>query len=231
MMMAPQNQMAPQMAPQNQFNTFSAAASVAPIILWSGQTQQGAAGNVYLSAKNTFLEFYTDEKKAIKRSAAARSASCDSTITADRSSGKSTAEPTTRSPSPTNRSSASSGRKSPDTTPRTDNNYQYVHANYNDDAAYFSTHYQHHDAQYYNDASYDGCPEYYGNAGYVNYSGGQDNCEGGYPMMMVPMMMMPMGMKSRGDEQKQEMVQPRGRLPASRNLLQPEPQVVKPRIG
>merc|ERR1719375_629265 len=104
------------MVSQAQYNTFSAAASVAPIILWSGAHN---GGNVYLAAKNTFLEFYTDEKKAIKRSAAARSASCDSSFTAEKSSGKSTDALTTRSPSPSNRSLDSSGMHSPgSTTPR-----------------------------------------------------------------------------------------------------------------
>jgi hypothetical protein len=203
-----------------EYNTFSAAASVAPIVLWSGHST--GAGNVYAAAKNTFLEFYTDEKKAIKRSAAARSASCDSTITADRSSGKSTAEPTTRSPSLSNRSVASSGGNSPDATPRNANNYRYHHANYYDNAAGATTHYQHHNAQYYDDASYninyDGCHEYYDNASYMNYDGGHDNYEGGFRMMMVPMMM-PSGMMSSVDEQEQEMVQGRPGY---------QPQVVKP---
>jgi len=59
---------------QNQFTSMSAAASVAPIVLWSDRCQ----GNLYLAGKNTFLEFYTDEHKAIKSRALPRSASADS---------------------------------------------------------------------------------------------------------------------------------------------------------
>jgi len=59
---------------QNQFTTMSAAASIAPIVLWSDRCQ----GNLYLAGKNTFLEFYTDEHKAIKNKAQPRSASADS---------------------------------------------------------------------------------------------------------------------------------------------------------
>merc|ERR1719388_25110 len=75
----------------NQYQTFSAAAVVAPIVLWQGHSQ----GNVYLAAKNTFLEFYTEERKAIKRHACARSASCDSSFK-DVESPTSTAAPTNR---------------------------------------------------------------------------------------------------------------------------------------
>lgn len=52
----------------------SAAASIAPIVLWSDRCQ----GNLYLAGKNTFLEFYTDEHKAIKSKALPRSSSADS---------------------------------------------------------------------------------------------------------------------------------------------------------
>jgi len=111
------------------YNTFSVAASVAPIVLWHGHSP--GSGNVYLSAKNTFLEFYTDEKKAIKRSAAARSSSCESRFTGGRSS--TTYAPTTRSPSPSNRSMESSDE------PASQFNYFQCHdAMY--DTSYYSSH-------------------------------------------------------------------------------------------
>ena len=85
------------MAPENQY-TMSAAATIAPIVLWSDH----CSGNLYLARKNTFLEFYTDENKALKRSAYPRSASADSHFkSSDRST---TATPTNRSGSPSNRS-------------------------------------------------------------------------------------------------------------------------------
>jgi hypothetical protein len=174
--------------PQNQCNTFSAAASVAPIVLWPGQPGQDGSGNVYLSAKNTFLEFYTDEKKAIKRNAATRSASCDHSSAAERGSGKSTADTTTRTPSPSSRSLNSSdgnAMHSPDVTPRGthknhhyhdakfdhsagDIDYRYFDANYG--AAHRNNNYQYHNAQHYHDANY------------ANFNGGNGNCEGPYPM-------------------------------------------------
>jgi len=99
-----------QMAPANQYYTFSEAAAVAPIVLWSEQSQ----GNVYLTAKNTFLEFYTEEKKAIKRCASARSASCDSALKGGgNEGGSSTATPTNRSRSPTNSLDSGDGFSSP----------------------------------------------------------------------------------------------------------------------
>lgn len=54
--------------------TFSAAASVAPIKMWSNACQS----NVYVSVKNNFLDFYTDEMKLTKGSAIPRSSSVDS---------------------------------------------------------------------------------------------------------------------------------------------------------
>eukprot|EP00746_Dinoflagellata_sp_MGD_P125668 gnl/MRDRNA2_/MRDRNA2_60489_c0_seq2.p1 gnl/MRDRNA2_/MRDRNA2_60489_c0~~gnl/MRDRNA2_/MRDRNA2_60489_c0_seq2.p1 ORF type:complete len:299 (-),score=44.60 gnl/MRDRNA2_/MRDRNA2_60489_c0_seq2:550-1446(-) len=83
--------------------TMSAAVTIAPIVLWS----DNCAGNLYLARKNTFLEFYTDEKKAFKRSAQPRSVSADSHFKSDRSM-QSTATPTHRSESPSNRSLGSS---------------------------------------------------------------------------------------------------------------------------
>eukprot|EP00746_Dinoflagellata_sp_MGD_P125667 gnl/MRDRNA2_/MRDRNA2_60489_c0_seq1.p1 gnl/MRDRNA2_/MRDRNA2_60489_c0~~gnl/MRDRNA2_/MRDRNA2_60489_c0_seq1.p1 ORF type:complete len:303 (-),score=56.49 gnl/MRDRNA2_/MRDRNA2_60489_c0_seq1:550-1458(-) len=83
--------------------TMSAAVTIAPIVLWS----DNCAGNLYLARKNTFLEFYTDEKKAMKRSAQPRSASADSHFKSDRSM-QSTATPTHRSESPSNHSIVSS---------------------------------------------------------------------------------------------------------------------------
>jgi len=87
--------------------TFSAAAAVAPIVLWSDQAQ----GNIYLAQKNTFLDFYTDEKKAIKRSAAARSSSCGSDV-------RTTSGATSTSDRSSCPSVHSSDLQSPDTSPR-----------------------------------------------------------------------------------------------------------------
>jgi hypothetical protein len=81
--------------------TFSAAAALAPIKLWNGSSD----GSVYLEAKKTFLEFYTDERKAIKRSACARSASADSYLKWEQSS---VSTPTTVTRTPTNRSASPS---------------------------------------------------------------------------------------------------------------------------
>lgn len=67
------------MATQNQFTTMSAAAQIAPVVLWADQNND--EGNLYLEVNHTFLDFYTDEKKAIKRSACARSASADGRVT------------------------------------------------------------------------------------------------------------------------------------------------------
>lgn len=78
--------------------TFSAAASVAPIKMWSG----GHQGSVYLCVKNSFLDFYTDETKEIKRNACNRSCSADSAIskgTRGRNNEVATSA-STRSPSP-----------------------------------------------------------------------------------------------------------------------------------
>merc|ERR1719265_1142439 len=92
---------------QNQY-TMSEAAVVAPIVLWSDRCE----GNLYLAGKNTFLEFYTDEKKAIQKSAHARSVSADSkfpSCVCSSRSPQSTASPSTnRSSSPSNRSMVSS---------------------------------------------------------------------------------------------------------------------------
>lgn len=92
------------------FTNFSAAAAVAPIKLWN----ESCEGSVYVAGKNTFLEFYNDDNKAIKRSGYARSASVDSHITCARCvSGYSTAThtptntPTNRSSSPSNHSQSS----------------------------------------------------------------------------------------------------------------------------
>lgn len=103
-------------AVQNQYATLSEAASVAPIVLWSEHCQ----GRIYVSGKNTFLEFYTDENKAIKRNACARSASADSVA---RSSGRTTATPTTatptnRSSSPSNSNRSLHSRSDSDLTPK-----------------------------------------------------------------------------------------------------------------
>jgi len=75
-----------------------------PIVLWSDQY----SGNLYLQKKNTFLEFYTDENKAIKRCALPRSASVDSHFKHADQSTQSTATPTRRSESPSDRSMLSS---------------------------------------------------------------------------------------------------------------------------
>lgn len=91
------------MALQNQITTMSAAATIAPIVLWSDRCQN----NLYLAGKNTFLEFYTDEDKAIKRSACARSASADSRFKSSIRSSQSTAASTNRSSSPSSRSMSS----------------------------------------------------------------------------------------------------------------------------
>jgi len=122
----------------------SKAVSVAPIVLPSDRCQ----GNLYLAGKNTFLEFYTDEDKAIKRHACARSASADSQLKRSQilaqievpSIGslkkntsfctqitQSTSTPTHRSSSPSDRSVLSCDNgvlpnaelQSPDATPRT----------------------------------------------------------------------------------------------------------------
>lgn len=102
--------------------SMSAKATIAPIVLSSDQCQ----GNQYLAGKNTFLEVYTDENKANKRSAYARSASADSHFKSDRST-QSTATSTNRSSSPSsNRSLLSTDNEiapnaewqSPNATPR-----------------------------------------------------------------------------------------------------------------
>merc|ERR1719379_2044049 len=84
--------------------TMSEAATIAPIVLWSDQ----CSGNLYLSKKNTFFDFYTDENKAIKRSALPRSASADSHFKYSDEGTQSPASPTRRSDSPSNRSMWSS---------------------------------------------------------------------------------------------------------------------------
>jgi len=91
------------MAPENHY-TMSEALTVGPIVLWSDQ----CSGKLYLQKKNTFLEFYTDEKKAIKHSALPRSASVDSHFKHSDQSTQSSATPTRRSESPSNRSMWSS---------------------------------------------------------------------------------------------------------------------------
>lgn len=185
---------------QNQYHTFSAAAAVAPIVLWSEHSQ----GNVYLSAKNTFLEFYTDEKKAIKRHACARSASCDSTFVAaeGRNNGnKSPNTSATRSPSPSNLSLGSSGdvAHSPDRTPRDKKQASYPNSP---------------------------CSKYGMNYDNCDLAGGC-SAQGGYPMMMMPMMMpvmMPQGNGQQGKQQtQQELVKPQTKsdrgLPAKKQDL------------
>jgi len=63
---------------------------------------------------------------------------------------------------------------------------------------------------------------------------GHDNYEGGYPMMMVPMMV-PAGMMPCVNQQEQNMAKPRKQhgqncqMPVSNTMMEPEPQVVKPR--
>lgn len=178
------------------FNTFSEAAAVAPIVLWSGHSQ----GNVYLAAKNTFLEFYTEERKAIKRHACARSASCDSSLKdCEQTSTIAPTSPTTnQSPSPSYRSLGSSdgsltptaeGRsrdKSPrsKTAPRnTLQQYQYQEAN--------------------------SCQDFYQDADYENSEfDGSNTGAGGYPMMMVPIMM-PVAMPSVNEQEQEMQLQPK----------------------
>lgn len=60
---------------ENQIPSMCVAASIAPIML---KSFEGQGGNLYVEGKNTFLEFYTDENKAIKRSSQPRSASVNS---------------------------------------------------------------------------------------------------------------------------------------------------------
>jgi hypothetical protein len=179
-----QNQFVQTPQNQNQYNTFSAAAAVAPIVLWSGATT--GQGNVYLAAKNTFLEFYTDEKKAIKRNACARSASCDSSFKAD-SSFNTTAS---RSASPSSHSLLSSdcnGTQSPHQTPRS-NHQQYDRRTGNNHQ------------QYHIPAPAEGYSNYSNNNYHEQYDRGcgasmQGPSQGGQTMMMVPMMM-PMNAQS-----------------------------------
>lgn len=168
-MIAVQNQ-------QNKPQSFSAAAAVAPIVLWSGRTQ----GNVYVAATKTFLEFYTDEKKAIKRCAAARSASCDSCLKdIERTS---TVAPS--SPSPSHRSLASSDGnvttklRSPVPTPRnTTHDINYTNGFFN----------------YYNNDCYNMSYQCYDDGSYQCYDGSSQCYQGaptgtGYPMNQAMMM-------------------------------------------
>eukprot|EP00746_Dinoflagellata_sp_MGD_P117805 gnl/MRDRNA2_/MRDRNA2_53754_c0_seq1.p1 gnl/MRDRNA2_/MRDRNA2_53754_c0~~gnl/MRDRNA2_/MRDRNA2_53754_c0_seq1.p1 ORF type:complete len:291 (+),score=52.12 gnl/MRDRNA2_/MRDRNA2_53754_c0_seq1:90-962(+) len=87
----------------NQY-VMSAAVSMDPVVVWSDND----AGRVYLEKKNTFLEFSTEESKALKRGAYPRSASADSHFHSSGRSLQSTAPPTNRSSSPSNRSMWSS---------------------------------------------------------------------------------------------------------------------------
>lgn len=96
-------------AHQNQYTTMSAAATVAPIVLWSDNCQ----GKLYASGKNTFLEFYTDASKAIKRSACARSLSVDDSSRSSTCMTATTATPTIRSSSPSNHSLRSGSDSTP----------------------------------------------------------------------------------------------------------------------
>jgi len=111
------------------FTNFSAAAAVAPIKLWN----EACEGNIYVAGKHTFLEFYSDEHKKIKRSGYARSASVDSHVTISRSiSGYSTATstpkntPSNRSDSPSNRSQSSGNGDNPSNgdSPSSDSYFQ-----------------------------------------------------------------------------------------------------------
>jgi hypothetical protein len=111
----------------------SEAATIAPIVLCSNRCQ----GNLYLAGKNTFLEFYTDEDKAFKRSAWARSASADSHFKASERSTATTGISGLSSPSKCSISTAQSSDnevvpnvenqtsnddlQTPDTTPRANN--------------------------------------------------------------------------------------------------------------
>jgi hypothetical protein len=87
------------MALANQL-TQSSAVTLGCVVVWS----DNCGGSVYLERKNTFLEFTTDENKAIKRGAYPRSASADSHFRSSGRSLQSTAPPTNRSSSPSNRS-------------------------------------------------------------------------------------------------------------------------------
>jgi len=162
----------------NQYQTFSAAAVVAPVVLWSGNSQ----GNVYLAAKNTFLEFYTEERKAAKRNACARSASCDSTF-------KDCDLSTTDAHSPSNRSLNSSEKNSPDTTPRSKLAQQQCNMNVHHNN--IPQQYQYQETNYYQDNN---CENY-------DLQGAQTNT-GGYPVMMVPMMMQPVSMPCVNEQQQ-----------------------------
>jgi len=181
-----------QIAPQNQYYTFSAAAAVAPIVLWSEHSQ----GNVYLSAKNTFLEFYTEENKAIKRHACARSASCDSSF---KETGRSsTATPTNRSRSPTNSLGSSDGvEQSPNGSPR------------------FNRHQQRAQLQH-TTQGYDN----YQNS-YNTYKSGSDAA--GYPMMMVPMMMGPVATPCANEPAQEVQPQPKVVKPPKKQDLKELP--------
>lgn len=56
--------------------SFSAAASLGPVKMWSGACDD----SVYLRLKNTFLDFYTDETKKEQRHALPRSLSADGVV-------------------------------------------------------------------------------------------------------------------------------------------------------
>eukprot|EP00746_Dinoflagellata_sp_MGD_P151210 gnl/MRDRNA2_/MRDRNA2_82863_c0_seq1.p1 gnl/MRDRNA2_/MRDRNA2_82863_c0~~gnl/MRDRNA2_/MRDRNA2_82863_c0_seq1.p1 ORF type:complete len:400 (+),score=79.10 gnl/MRDRNA2_/MRDRNA2_82863_c0_seq1:101-1300(+) len=91
---------------QNKYMTMSAAATISPIVLFSDKYQ----GNLYLAGKNTFLEFYTDEQKVLKRNAGQRSASADSHF-AGSTLTTSTATPTNRSSSPSSSNQSSNEKE------------------------------------------------------------------------------------------------------------------------
>jgi len=57
--------------------SFSVAASFAPIKMWTNDVDEQS---IYVHAKNTFLEFYTDETKTTKATACVRSASAESVM-------------------------------------------------------------------------------------------------------------------------------------------------------
>jgi hypothetical protein len=65
---------------QTVFSTFSEAASAAPIVLFRSKNPQEEGSSIYLQTKNTFLDFYTDENKQVRRSACSRSFSHDSIL-------------------------------------------------------------------------------------------------------------------------------------------------------
>jgi len=216
------------MAPQNRFNTFSAAASVAPIVLWNSNNSEG---NVYLAGKNTFLEFYTDEKKALKRNACARSASCDSSFKEIATpSGRSSTTAWSNSPSPSLRSfdsndsisnrtpsndsnsheTSKAKSKRRNASPPRSNNYNCTNGNSQYQGAN-----QYYDASYneYEDMNYQvaGTNDNYNlnNGGYHAAPTQACTVSGGYPVMMMPVKAMrPMPMMMPCVQQPEQEMQP-----------------------